>query len=125
MRHVTRACAWSLERVIVLALAACALVVGPEFRRVRGIIDIGDARSRTVVAPDTVMVGVSFLVDATTFGSGSCTLTALPSGWRRSTCMIASGCAGRAQRISVGSLAACLCNLTWRGWTRSACAAAR
>jgi hypothetical protein len=73
MRHVTRACAWSLERVIVFALAACALVVGPEFRRVRGIIDIGDARSRTVVAPDTVMVGVSFLVDATTFGSGSCT----------------------------------------------------
>jgi hypothetical protein len=73
MRRVTRACAWTPAGMVVLALAACDLVVGPEFRRVRGIIDIGDARSRTVVAPDTVMVGASFQVDVTTFGSGSCT----------------------------------------------------
>lgn len=56
-----------------MAALGCSLVAGPEYRRVLGIVDIGDARARILRAPDTTRVGIPFQVEVGTYGSGSCT----------------------------------------------------
>jgi hypothetical protein len=45
MHCVRRIVEWCLICGAAMTLGSCELVVGPEFRRVRGIIDTGDART--------------------------------------------------------------------------------
>ena len=62
MRHVTMA----------LAIATTACSTEPDTERRIGLID-ADLEIPTIVAPDTVQVGVRFAAMVNTFGSSSCT----------------------------------------------------
>ena len=62
-----------LAPAALLLLAACGGATDPEWRRVVGVVDVGDGAPGALAVPDTVVAGVPFTATVTTFGSGSCT----------------------------------------------------
>jgi hypothetical protein len=70
---------------VLVGLAGCSILTGPDTRRVIGLIDGSGTGIPTIVAPDTVQAGSSFTATIHSFGSSSCTtpdgvtLTLLPS----------------------------------------------
>jgi hypothetical protein len=66
-----------MRRLLILTgalvgLADCSAFTGPDTRRIVGTID-PSGTGNTVLAPDTVQAGSSFIAIIHTFGSSSCT----------------------------------------------------
>jgi hypothetical protein len=58
---------------VLVGLAGCSVITGPDSRRVVGLIDASGTGIPTIVAPDTVQAGSSFTATVHSFGSSSCT----------------------------------------------------
>jgi hypothetical protein len=61
---------------VLVGLAGCSILTGPDTQRVIGLIDVGGHPVPTIVAPDTVQVDSSFTATVHTYGSSNCTTPA-------------------------------------------------